>query len=163
MHYHKALLHVKIDKHHESSHSLKHLDPVDCVDQFTVNCFALLPFLNFFVYNITIFSCFPFLLPKVLIYAQLIFLKFINLFSLFLVIHTHMHTHIQTSQIPEYKILSLYTAISMHIFRDDHLILNSQQVCSSFYLGGKPTTSTLQYHNNPQIHSTSLRNRRGGL
>lgn len=68
MHYHKALLHVKIDKHHESSHSLKHLDPVDCVDQFTVNCFALLPFLNFFVYNITIFSCFPFLLPKVLIY-----------------------------------------------------------------------------------------------
>lgn len=74
-----------------------------------------------------------------------------------------MHTYKQTSYIHEHTMLSLYHAISMHIFRDDHLVLNNQQVCSSFYLGGKPTTSTLQHQNNPQIHSISLWNGGGGF
>lgn len=95
MHYHKALLHVKINKCHESSHLLKHLDTVDCVDQFRVNCFALPSLFDSFVYIMTIPFSFPFS-PSKPTYIPLVDLSQIHKLFFIICCYIHIYAYIHT-------------------------------------------------------------------
>lgn len=60
-------------------------------------------------------------------YTQHIIKSMASLFTICHCMHICMYTHTHT---PKYNLSSLYSVTCMCVFRDDHLLLNNQLVCS---------------------------------